>query len=218
MWAFYAAGDKLLTVIGNRRSTILMYSDAVSIASHRVRLVLAEKDITTEIVSVSPNETNSELLGLNPQGSLPTLVDRDLVLYDARVIVDYLDERYPHPPFMPIDPVSRARTRLALYRIESDWYSLIPDAPGQTLPVAQAGAQLAESITEANDVFAALPYFFSEEYSILDATLVPLLWRLPAYGIELPDSAPAVRDYANRMFARPGFEASLSDAEKDMAK
>lgn len=207
-----------MTVIGNRRSTIVMYSDPASISSHRVRLVLSEKDISTEIISLSASEPNAELLELNPQGTLPTLVDRDLALYDARVITDYLDERYPHPPFMPIDPVSRARTRLALYRIESDWYSLLPDAPNQSLPAAEAGSRLAESITAANDVFSALPFFFSEDYSILDATLTPLLWRLPAYGIVLPETASAVKDYAKRMFARPGFEASLSEAERDMAK
>lgn len=207
-----------MTVIGNRRSTILMYSDETDISSHRVRLVLAEKDINTEIVTISAGESNSELLQLNPQGTLPTLVDRDLALYDAKVITDYLDERYPHPPFMPIDPVSRARTRLAQYRIESDWYSLLPDAPDQKLSPDEAGKTLADSIADADDVFAALPFFFSEEYSILDATLAPLLWRLPAYGIVLPESATAVRDYAKRMFARPGFEASLSDAERNMAK
>lgn len=205
-------------MIGNRRSTIVMYSDPASISSHRVRLVLAEKDIATEIVSVSAGDSNSELLELNPQGTLPTLVDRDLALYDARVITDYLDERYPHPPFMPVDPVSRARTRLALYRIESDWYSLMPDAPHQNLSADEAGKRLAESITAANDVFDALPYFFSEDYSILDATLAPLLWRLPAYGLVLPDAASAVKDYAKRVFARPGFEASLSETEREIAK
>ena len=195
-----------------------MYSDPASISSHRVRLVLSEKDISTDIITIEPGESNQELLELNPQGTLPTLVDRDLALYDARVITDYLDERYPHPPFMPVDPVSRARTRLALYRIESDWYTLLPDAPGQVLPADEAVKRLAESITAANDVFKALPFFFSEDYSILDATLAPLLWRLPAYGIVLPESASAVKEYAKRMFARAGFEASLSETERDMPK
>lgn len=195
-----------------------MYSDETNISSHRVRLVLAEKDINTEIVTISAGESNADLLQVNPQGTLPALVDRDLVLYDAKVIIDYLDERYPHPPFMPIDPVSRARTRLALYRIENDWYSLLPDAIDQQLSVEDAGKKLADSIAEADDVFAALPFFFSEEFSILDATLAPLLWRLPAYGIALPESAKAVRKYAKRMFARPGFEASLSDAERNMSQ
>lgn len=205
-----------MSVIGNRRSTIVLYSDASDIGSHRVRLVLAEKDINAEIVSMQSGHTNSELLALNPQGSLPTLVDRELVLYDAKVIIDYLDERYPHPPLMPVDPVSRARSRLALYRIESDWYSLLPDAPDQTLTEQQARQELLVSITSANDIFTAMPFFLGDDYSILDATLAPLLWRFPGYGIVLSDAAPAVDNYAKRMFARPGFTASLSDAEKDM--
>jgi RNA polymerase-associated protein len=193
-----------------------MYSDASSIHSHRVRLVLAEKEINAQISTIAAGEVNEDLQQVNPQGSLPTLVDRDLALYDARVIIDYLDERYPHPPFMPIDPVSRARTRLALYRIESDWYSLRPDAEWRTLEPADAASQLRESLTAASEVFAAMPYFFGDEYSMLDATLAPLLWRLPAYGIVLPESAAPVMQYARRMFARPGFQASLSESEREM--
>lgn len=205
-----------MAAIGNRRSTIVMYSDASGIHSHRVRLVLAEKGIQSEICTLVPGEANEELLELNAQGTLPTLLDRDLALYDARVIIDYLDERYPHPPLMPVDPVSRARTRLALYRIEADWYALLPDSGQQSASPEQAASQLNESLTAASDVFSAMPFFLSEEYSILDATLAPLLWRLPAYGIVLPPAAAPVMQYARRMFARPGFQASLSDAESKM--
>jgi len=195
-----------------------MYSDAHCIRSHIVRLVLAEKDIKADIQTVAEGAVDEELKHFNPHATLPTLIDRDLVLYDSRVVIDYLDERYPHPPLMPVDPVSRARTRLALYRIESDWYSLRPDAKDQPLSSEMACQRLAESLAAAADVFIALPFFFSEEYSILDATLAPLLWRLPAYGIVLPKSAAPVQQYAKRMFARPGFQASLSDAEREMAK
>lgn len=205
-----------MTAIGNRRSTIVMYSDARCIQSHRIRLALAEKSISAEIIDVSSGDINEDLLQLNPQGTAPTIVDRDLALYDARVITDYLDERYPHPPFMPIDPVSRARTRLALFRLESDWYSLRPDAPHQTLTAEESARQLGESLTAAAPVFSAMPYFFGEEYSILDATLAPLLWRLPAYGIVLPKAADPVAQYAKRIFAREGFQESLSDAEREM--
>ena len=93
--------------------------------SHRTRIVLAEKGISIDIVSVEPGKFPEDLLDLNPYHSVPTLVDRDLVLYDSRVIIEYLDERFPHPPLMPVDPVTRAQFRLALYRIERDWYGLV---------------------------------------------------------------------------------------------
>ncbi|MGQ7843001.1 glutathione S-transferase N-terminal domain-containing protein [Granulosicoccus sp. 3-233] len=195
---------------------MVLYSDASSIHSHRVRLVLAEKDLVTDVRHLDPGKPDEEFSRLNPSGHLPTLIDRELLLYDARVIIDYLDERYPHPPMMPVDPVSRARTRLALYRIGVDWYSLRPDAVRQDKNPDEAAAMLAESLVAASDVFAAMPYFFSEEYSILDATLAPLLWRLPAYGIVLPEAAAPVMQYARRMFARPGFQASLSVVEREM--
>ncbi len=204
--------------IGKRRSTIVLYTKSECIDCHRVRLVLAEKGIDALIVTVEQGEANLELLAVNPQGSLPTIVDRDLVLYNARVIVDYIDERYPHPPLMPVDPVSRARTRLTLFRIESEWYSLRPDLEGQALSQAQASQQLGDSLDAASDVFSAMPYFFSNDYSVLDATLAPLLWRLTTYGVVLPKGALPIRQYAERMFARPGFQASLSNLEREMAQ
>lgn len=193
-----------------------MFSDPEDIHSHRVRLVLAEKGIKAEIESCDPNNKPEDLIQLNPSNSLPTLIDRELVLYDARVVVEYLDERYPHPPFMPIDPVSRARTRLALYRVDADWYSLVPALEAGGAEQANAAHQLTESLTASNDVFAAMPFFLSEEYSMLDATLAPLLWRLKHYGITLPAAASSVSDYAKKLFARPGFQASLTDFERSL--
>ncbi len=194
---------------------MVLFSHTDCIHCHRVRLVLAEKDITAEIVEPIPGDLPEELTLINPTGSLPTLIDRDLGLYDAKVINDYLDERYPHPPLLPVDPVSRGRTRLAMHRIEADWYCLVPALSGSDVAAKErAAGQLAESLTASASVFQAMPFFLSEEYSILDATLAPLLWRLPQYGIVLPAGAKAVEDYAQRIFNREGFQASLSAAER----
>jgi RNA polymerase-associated protein len=179
---------------------------------------LAEKSIEVTVITVAPGVLPEGLADIPVNATLPILVDRDLVLYNSRVIIDYLDERYPHPPFMPADPISRARTRLTLHRIDSEWVSLIPDAPGQTLSLAEARTQLTDSLTAATDVFSAMKFFFSDEYSILDATLAPLLWRLPSYGILLPEQAAPIRQYAKRIFSRPGFQASLSNTERELAQ
>src|SRR6186713_1204791 len=151
--------------------------------SHRTRIVLAEKGISIDIVSVEPGKFPEDLLDLNPYHSVPTLVDRDLVLYDSRVIIEYIDERFPHPPLMPVDPVTRAQFRLALYRIERDWYSLTAeiDEAGDKKPAAQAKKALKESILSSAEVFGAKPYFLSDEFSLVDCAIAPILWRLPSY-------------------------------------
>ena len=199
------------------RSVMTLYSDPASIYSHRVRIVLFEKDITVEIEDVDPDNKPSELLHLNPYNSLPTLVDRDLVLYDSRVVAEYLDERFPHPPLLPVDPVSRARSRLALFRIETDWYALLPDLEGSDSRAAdKARKALRESLVASADVFGAKPFFLSDEYTLVDATVAPMLWRLKHYGIELPKEAGAVTKYAKRMFDREGFQLSLTESEREM--
>ncbi|OOY44549.1 stringent starvation protein A [Solemya velum gill symbiont] len=154
---------------------------------------------------------------MNPYGTLPTLLDRDLALYDSRIIMEYLDERYPHPPLLPIDPVSRANTRLYLHRVEKDWYSLVNGIEAGGKNATKARKELTETLLASGPIMASKPYFMSEEYSLVDATIAPLLWRLPTLGIELKGTGSAqVLGYAKRLFERPGFARSLTEAEKEM--
>ena len=206
-----------MALVANRRSVMSLFSSASCPQSYRVRVVLAEKGITVEIVEVDNNQKPEDLIDLNPYNTVPTLVDRELVLYDPRAIMEYLDERFPHPPLMPVDPVSRARTRLALYRIEHDWYDLTAALESRGEKTAsKARKQLRESLTASAEVFAAKPYFLSDEFSLVDASILPILWRLKHYEVELPRQAKPVLDYANRMFERESFQASLSETEREM--
>ena len=183
-----------------------------------MRLVLAEKGIAIDLVNVDPQKLPEDLLDLNPYHSVPTLVDRDLVLYDSRVIIEYLDERFPHPPLMPIDPVSRAQFRVALYRVERDWYALATDIEQGALSKTAEHSRkvLGEAICASADVFKAKPFFLSDEFSLVDASIAPILWRLPFYGIELPVQAQPIVKYMNAIFARSTFRSSLSEVERGM--
>jgi len=205
-----------MALVANRRSVMNLFSSSTCPQSHRVRMVLAEKGITVEIIDVNSGQKPEDLIDLNPYNTVPTLVDRELVLYDPHTIVEYLDERFPHPPLMPVDPVSRARTRLALYRIEQDWYDLIPALESKGDKANKARKELRDSLTSSAEVFAAKPYFLSDEFSLVDASIVPVLWRLMRYRIELPRQARPVMEYAERMFSRESFQASLSEAEREM--
>jgi stringent starvation protein A len=194
-----------------------LYTSALSIECHRTRIVLNEKDIVHEIILVDPKKLPEDLVDLNPYGSLPTLVDRDLVLYNSRVIMEYLEERFPHPPLMPVGPVQRAQTRLALFQVENDWYPLVDiiETKGDKA-VAKAKKDLTESITSVAEIFNSMPYFLSEEFTLVDASIAPILWRLRSYGIELPKEAKAVNAYADRLFEREGFMLSLTEAEREL--
>jgi RNA polymerase-associated protein len=196
-----------------------LFSAPDEAASHRTRIVLAEKDVEIEIVSVTPGRFPEDLLDLNPDHTLPTLVDRDLVLYDSRIIIEYLDERFPHPPLMPVDPVSRAQFRLALHRIERDWYGLArkldKSAPGSS-DADKARGELRDLVVQFADFVRTKPYFMGDELSLVDVTVAPILWRLPRYRIDLPKELTPLLKYANLLFARPAFRMSLSPQEREM--
>ncbi len=207
-----------MAVIANRRSVMTLFSRPTDIHSHRTRLVLAEKNINIEITEIMGPDLPEDLMDLNPYHTVPTLVDRDLTLYDSRVIIEYLDERFPHPPLMPVDPVTRAQFRLALFRIETDWYAIAEEA--ETSADGKLGSKarkiLRESILQSSELFGARPYFLSEEFSLVDCTIAPLLWRLPVYGIDLGKNAEAIEGYMDRVFARRSFQESLTELEREM--
>lgn len=207
-----------MALVANRRSVMTLFSKSVCVHSHRARIVLAEKSISVDLIDVEGPELPEDLLDLNPYHSLPTLVDRDLVLYDSRVIMEYLDERFPHPPLMPVDPVSRAQFRLALFRIEKDWYELADkiESSGDTKSANQARKQLKESLISSGEIFATKPFFISDDFSLVDCTVAPILWRLQHFGIELPGNVRAIQQYMDRIFSRPSFQASLSELEQEM--
>jgi RNA polymerase-associated protein len=192
-----------------------LFSSPDCAMSHCVRFAMYEKGVTTEIEYYDPSEPPEDLLELNPNATSPTLIERDLVLYDSRIIMEYLDERFPHPPLHQMDPVSRAKARMIIKRIDQDWYQLLDEIlhSGEKKS-ARAKKMLKESLISANPVFQAQPFFMNDEFSLIDCALAPLLWRLPSLGLELPGEA--IEAYADRLFSRETFNASLSDIEREM--
>ncbi len=206
-----------MAVVANRRSVMTLFSNPTCPHSHRTRLVLGEKSINVDIINVEGHKLPEDLLDLNPYHSVPTLVDRDLVLYDSRVIIEYLDERFPHPPLMPVDPVTRAQFRLALYRIEKDWYSLTETIGGGDKRKANKARKiLRESILASAEVFAAKKYFLSDEFSLVDCSIAPIVWRLKHFAIDIEGESKAIDKYCRTVFRRRSFMKSLTELEQEM--
>lgn len=206
-------------VTANKRSSMAFFSDPNDHYCHRVRIVLAEKGVTVDVINVEPDNHPEELAENNPYNTVPTLLDRDLVLYEPNIMMEYLDERFPHPPLLPVYPVARANTRLLMYRVQRDWCGLVDAISNPKTPAAaatKARKELRESLIGVAPVFAEMPYFMSEEFSLVDCCIAPILWRLPVLGVELPKQAKPLQDYMDRIFQREGFLGSLSAAEKEM--
>jgi RNA polymerase-associated protein len=196
---------------------MILYCSPICPYSHQVRIVWHEKGVQADIRFIDPANPPGEVMDLNPYGDTPTLVDRDLVLYEPRIIIEYLDERYPHPPLYPLEPMARAQARMVIHRIHHDWYRLLEEIQAaREKPAAQARKLLYEELLSAVPLFAAKPYFFSDDFSLIDCTLAPLLWRLPRLGIQLPKEASPILDYAQRIFSRPAFRQSLSKEEQEL--
>ena len=202
-----------------RRSSMTLFSDPTCQYSHRVRIVLAEKGVTVDIEDIEANAVTEEIIEANPYGTLPTLVDRDLALYESKVVMEYLDERFPHPPLLPVYPVARAQSRLWIYRIERDWCTLIDTilASPDSKKAEAARKEFRESLITIASIFTEMSYFMSEEFTLVDCCLAPMLWRLPQLGIELPSNRQVkpLLDYMDRLFERPSFEESLTDLERE---
>lgn len=201
-----------MTATANKRSIMTLFSDKTDIYCHQVRIVLAEKGVPYELENIASDTINEDLMEVNPKGTLPTLVDRDLVLFNSRIIMEYLDERFPHPPLMPVYPVMRANCRLTTHRIQQEWYSLIDlvNKDPETDEAKKALKQLRDEILALGSVFAANDYFTSDEFSLIDCYIAPLLWRMQNLGVEFTGAgSKAVKAYMHRVFQRDSFVQSI---------
>jgi len=196
------------------RTVLTLYTLADDIQCHRTRLVLAAKGVTYDRVMVDPAKPPADLLDLNPYGTIPTLADRDINLYDPWVVCEYLDERYPHPPLMPVDPLSRARLRLTMVRIERDWLPEVDTIRAGGRPADAARKRLRENLLGALPLFKASKFFLNPEMSLADCLVVPLVWRLPALGVDLGREGKPIMDYGERLFRSQGYLRSMTAEER----
>ncbi|MCR1837880.1 stringent starvation protein A [Rodentibacter caecimuris] len=198
----------------SKRSVMTLFSNKDDIYCHQVKIVLAEKGVAYENEEVNPQALSEDLMELNPYGSLPTLVDRDLVLFNSRIIMEYLDERFPHPPLMPVYPIARGKTRLLMLRIEQDWYpTLMKAEKGNESERVEALRQLKEELLAVSPIFQQMPYFMSEEFSLVDCYIAPLLWKLRQLGVEFTGAgSKALKGYMDRVFSRDSFLQSVGEA------
>ena len=205
----------------NPASTTL-YSAPHELESHAVRFVMAHKSIEREVFELKFNEMPEEILELNPFQTLPTLFDRGMVLYDLSVIMEYLDERFPFPPLLPVDPIEKAEKRLLLYRFtraKGCWYELVKTILNGNKKDADAARKtLNGNLIELLPLFAHKLYFKSDSLTLVDACIAPILWRLDLLGITLGEKARPISAYANRLFEKEGFNDSLTFAEKDFSQ
>ncbi len=202
-----------------KRSSMTFFSNPRDHYCHRVRIVLAEKGIAVDIVDVDQNHQPEDLPLLNPYNEVPTLVDRDLTLFESSVIMEYLDERFPHPPLLPVYPVARAQSRLLMHRIQRDWCAYIDKllSGGSDQEMTKARKELRDQLIAIAPVFGEKPFFMNEEFTLVDCTIAPILWRLGEMGIDLPaKQCEAMIDYGKRIFDKDSFQASLSEQEREM--
>ena len=200
---------------------MILYSDRDDHYSQRVRIVLAEKDISAEIIEAKPEETPEDILSISPYMKLPILVDRELAIHDPTVMMEYLDERFPHPPLLPVYPVARANCRTLMLRIDREWCPMVDTlimADKSEKELMKIREELLYEISSIAPTFKEFKFFMYDEFTLVDCCLAPILWRLPSLGIKLPISRhlkPLI-DYQNAVFDRPGFLDSLSSIERDL--
>ena len=196
-----------------------LYSGTVCPYSHRCRIVLYEKGMDFEVIDVDLMHKSEDVSAINPYGKVPVLVERDLVLYEANIINEYIDERFPHPQLMPPDPVMRGRARLFLYRFEQEIYSQVELIERGVVKTSdKARSIIRDNLTQLSQILQSQKFLLGDEFSMLDVAIAPLLWRLDHYGIQMGKEAAPLMKYAERLFSRQGFIDALTASERAMRK
>ena len=204
-----------MTLLANRRSAILLFSLPNCLDSHRTRIVIKEKEISAEVHEVDTNKIPDEIKVISPYDQYPSLVDRELILQNSRVIIEYLDERFPHPPLLPVDPISRAKFRLALNEIEQHWYVKYNELyTGEVLDMKFVD-EIKNYLLEIAPMIKK-SFFMSDDFGLVDCSLAPLLWRLKSLDFDLASNNKIISEYSERIFDREAFQESLTETEKEL--
>lgn len=197
-----------------------LYSGTSCPFSHRCRIVLYEKGMDFEIIDVDMHNKPEDLAIMNPYNEVPVLVERDLILHEANIINEYIDERFPHPQLMPADPVMRSRARLFLFQFEKELFfhihALEENSSGKS--AEKARQSIRDNLIQIAPILIKQKYMLGEEFSMLDVAIAPLLWRMDHYGIESSKALAPVFKYAERVFSREAFIDSLTPNEKAMRR
>jgi RNA polymerase-associated protein len=211
---------------------IHLYSDSRCIFSHRARIVLNKKDMDFKVIDVNIN-LRQDLMVLNPYNETPVLVDdidknnkkKDLVLLDTNIICEYIDERFPHPQLMPIEPAEKSRLRMLMHHFENELFAHVRllEANYGVAKNKKENDKLKKQISSVLDNISQVfindkkaQYLFGNSFTILDAAVLPLLWRLDYYEIPTKPNWNGMLRYANNLFATEEFIASLTPAERSM--
>ena len=205
----------------NRRTSMALFSDPLDHYSHRVRIVMQEKGVAAELINSDVNNLSKEVIEISPYATLPVLIDRDVCLYDSVILMEYLDERFPHPPLLPVYPVARAHMRLFIQRIEEDWCTLFDKLLEDNLKDSEKKKirqDFRSHLIGTISILKEKPYFMSDDFSLVDCCIAPILWRLPLVGIEIKEEAKTrpLHEYMKLILTRPAFLDSLSDEERDI--
>ncbi len=195
----------------NKRSSMTLYTNGNDPFCHRTKMILAEKDISADIIDVVAEDKLEELYELNPYGGVPTLMTKDLIVYEPNIIFEYLEERFPYPPLLSVFPLERAQARMLCKKIDNEWMPYLINA----LNADNEDIQQANKIALLKALFSLIPtlsrqsYLLGDDFTIADCSLAVILYNLPKLDIRLPEKAMPLIKYAKRLFARNSFRKSI---------
>lgn len=215
---------------------INLYSDSCPF-SHRVRIVLHFKDMEFKIIDVNINLSRQDLMLLNPYNETPVLVDdidknnkkKDLVLVSPDIMCEYIDDRFPHPVMSPYEPAEKARLRMMINHCDREIFSAVKvidkniksKETRTKKDIEKAKKKVIAGLDDLSGAFMAnkkVQYIFGNSFTLLDATVLPLLWRLNHYEIDIKSSWSGMLRYAETLFDTAEFKASLTATERGMRK
>jgi glutathione S-transferase len=172
----------------------------------RTRIVLAEKGVPYETVTIDLADRPQWLIERNPpRGRVPVLEEDGWILPESAVIDEYLEERYPEPPLLPSDPGERAAARLVVFRFDDFGEAYYAFRRGES----GAEAELADALAALDAVLEAASFLSGRAFGLADISYLPWLFRLrDLMGVSLEPYA-AIRDWLSRCAERPSVAAEI---------
>jgi maleylacetoacetate isomerase len=208
-----------------------LYDYVRSSAAYRVRIALALKDLeakATEIHLVKDGgaQRGAAYRAVNPQGLVPSLVVDGATLTQSLAIIEYLDERYPDPPFLPKGSIERASVRAMALAVAADIHPIQNlrvlnylrkelALPEETV-MAWARHWILAGFAALEELVKRSPrqgaYCCGDRVTMADICLAPQMVNARRFGADL-SNVPRLREIDARLQALPAFANTTSEVQ-----
>lgn len=210
-------------------SDVELFSFEACPFAQRTRMLMIEKGIEYSLTEVDLYNRPDWWSELSPYGKVPLLRHNGDIVYESRIINEYLEEVFPEPPLLPKTPMLRAKARIWIDYVDSyllpALHKLIADSGNEEKQIENRKAVEEKFLFIENEGLKKLgngPFFMGSDITLVDLQFMPFIERFSCYeelwGASIPQECARLREWIHVMEDRASHQETVNSHEYHMER